>query len=34
MRFFKQVGLRTAWEMRVGGMLFLVCFGLLLGVLL
>jgi hypothetical protein len=34
MRFFKHTGLRAAWDMRAGGMLFLLCCGLVLFVLL
>jgi hypothetical protein len=34
MRFFKHTGLKAAWDMRVGGMLFLLCCGQVLFVLL
>jgi hypothetical protein len=34
MRFSKHIGLRGAWNMRAGGMLFLLCFCLVLFVLL
>jgi hypothetical protein len=34
MRFFKHVGLRGAWDMSEGGMLFLVCCGLALFIFL
>jgi hypothetical protein len=34
MRFFKHIGLRAAWNVRVGCMLFLVCCGLVVLVFL
>jgi hypothetical protein len=34
MRFFKHTGLQGAWDMRDGGMLFLLCFCLVLFLLL